>query len=105
MLLEALLDVALDIEDLLFHRRVPVVLDRVVCATLEILGNDGPLVLAGAIQDVQDELLFKTPLILLDSWIQVVVPALAALLADAPRQVGGDVSPLHGASGLHERED
>lgn len=42
------------------------ILYRVVSATLQVFGDDGPLILTGSVQDVQNELLFETPLILLD---------------------------------------
>jgi len=61
------------------------VLDRVVGAALQVFGDDGPLVLTGAVQDVQNELLFETPLILFDSRIQMVVPSFTALFTYAAR--------------------
>jgi hypothetical protein len=43
----------------------------------------------------QDNLiLLRSPLLLLDVRIEVVVPALATLLADATRQVGRDERPF-----------
>jgi hypothetical protein len=37
------------------------------------------------------------PAILADVRVEVVVPALSALLSDAPRQLLGDVAPVFGA--------
>ena len=82
-LLEPLLNLALHVENLLLHARIPVVLNSVVCAALQILGNDCPLVLMKPVLDVQDKLLFKAPVILLNARIQMIMPSLAALLANA----------------------
>ena len=93
-LFESFLDLALHVEDLLLHARVPVVLDGVVRAALQVLSNDGPLVFVHAILNVENELFLETPIVLFDPWIQMVVPALTALLADTAWQVVGDVGPL-----------
>ena len=93
-LFESFLDLALHVEDLLLHARVPVVLDCVIRAALQVLSNDGPLVFVHAILNVENELFLETPIVLFDPWIQMVVPALTALLADTAWQVVGDVGPL-----------
>ena len=103
-LFESFLDLALHVEDLLLHARVPVVLDGVVGAALQVLGNDGPLVFVHAILNVEDELLLETPIVLFDPWIQMVVPALTALLADTAWQVVGNVGPLLCSIALYQRQ-
>ena len=107
-LLTALLEPALYLEahvvDLLLHARVPVVFYRVVRAALQILRDYRPFVLTEPILDVEDELLLKAPVVLLDPRIQMVVPALATLLPDAAWQVVRDVGPLLGAVALHQRQ-
>lgn len=40
--------------------------------------------------------LFVSPSLLLDVWVEVVVPPLSALLADPARQMLGDVGPVLG---------
>ena len=102
-LLEPLLNVDFHVEDLLLHGRIPVILDSIISATFQVGSDDSPLVFEPTVQDVKDELLFVTPLILLDLGIQMVVPALTALLTDTPRQIASNVCPLHRTCGLHER--
>ena len=41
--------------------------------------------------------LLNSPLPLANVWVQVVVPALTALLANASRQAFGNLSPVFGA--------
>ena len=70
------------------------IFDRVVCAALQVLRNDRPLVFVLTVLDVQDELFLKAPVVFLDPWIQMVMPALATLLADSAWQIVSDVGPL-----------
>ena len=70
------------------------VLDRVVSPAFQELGNLGPLVLILPIRNEENELLLLSPVVLLYPWVQVVVPALPALLANPTRQEVSDVSPL-----------
>ena len=44
-----------------------------------------------------DLILLISPLVLADVRVQVVVPTLSALLADAARQLLGDEAPVFGA--------
>ena len=104
-LFEPLFGLALHVEDLFLHRGVPVVLDRVVRATFEGLGNFSPLVLLEVVLCVKNELFFETPLVFLDSRVQVIVPSLPTLLADATRQVLCDRGPFLSPSGLDKRQD
>ena len=48
-------------------------------------------------------LLFR-PLVLADAGVEVVVPALAALLADPARQVLGDEAPILGPVAFDQRK-
>lgn len=80
--------------ELLLHARVPMVLDGVVSAALKDFGDLGPFVAVVAMHQVQDPLLLLAPADLLDLRIQVVVPSLAALLPNSPREVLCDQSPL-----------
>ena len=59
------------------------IFDRVVGASLEELGNLGPLVSHFLSRLVDDPVFFNSPVRLVDFRIQVVVPSLAALLPDA----------------------
>jgi len=67
------------------HRRVPVVLDRVVSPTVEVLGDVSPPILQLPVLQKQDPFFLVAPVDLLDSGVQVVVPSFAALLALAAR--------------------
>jgi hypothetical protein len=53
-----------------------------------------PLVSVVSLQIVQAQVLLMHPLLLVDVGVEVVEPALAALLADAARQLLRDVRPL-----------
>lgn len=53
-LFKSFLDLALHVEDLLLHARVPVVLDCVVSAALQVLGNDGPFVFVHTILNIEN---------------------------------------------------
>ena len=75
------------------------VLDRVVSAALEHLSNLGPLVADNAVHEEEDPLLFFVPIDLLNAWVEVVVPALAALLSHTTVQVLRNEGPLLRAVG------
>ena len=62
--------------------RVPVILDRVVGSAFEELRDFGPLVSDFLSRFVDDPVFFDRPVGLVDFRIQVIVPALAALLPD-----------------------
>ena len=65
----------------MFEMTVPVVFDRVVCASLtEDEGDDCPTAAIEALQQEQCPLFFFAPIRSLDKRIQIVVPALPALL-------------------------
>lgn len=80
------------------------VFDGVVRAALEVLRDDGPLILLHPVLDKQNEFLFQAPLVLLDARVQVVVPPLATLFANASREVMGDMGPFLSAIRLNQRE-
>ena len=75
------------------------VLDRVVGAPVKNFGDVSPLVLIVELpmHKKEDPLLFSAPVDLLDPRVQMVVPALATLLAHAARQVLGDAGPALGS--------
>ena len=91
--------------DFLLHRRVPVILNRVVGTTFKNLGNISPLVALAFVRNVEDQLLLETPSILLDLGVEVVVPALSALLSDPPREVLSNCGPLLGTFFLNKSQD
>ena len=81
------------------------ILDRVVGASLEHLSDLGPLVVDDAVHQEQDPLFLLVPVDLLDARVEVVVPALAALLAHSAVQMLRDEGPLLRPVGHHELED
>ena len=87
MLLQALLEVLLELividQHATLHGAVPVVLDAVVGTALENVGDVGPLVRLVPVQQEQNPLFLTAPSgRSLDHRVQVVVPALSALLTD-----------------------
>lgn len=70
--------------EFLLHGGIPVILDRVVSASLEVLGDLCPAVTESLMSEEQQPLLLITPLLLLDVGIQMIVPTLSTLLADTP---------------------
>jgi len=71
-----------------------VVLYRVVRASLEHLGDLGPLVVDDAVHQEQDPLLLFIPVYFLDARVQMVVPTLSALLTHSAVQVLCNQRPL-----------
>lgn len=69
------------------------------------LGDVGPAVAGGAVGSYQSQLLVRLPALLVDVWPQLVVPALAKLLADAPGKVGQKLAPAACAMLLHQPAD
>ena len=45
------------------------VIDSVVRAALQVLGDDGPLIFVQAVLNVENQLLLEAPVVLFDSWI------------------------------------
>lgn len=99
------LEGALHIGQLALHGRVPVVLDRVVGATFENLGNLCPLVVDDAVHEEKNPLFLFIPVNFLNSRVEVVVPTLSALLAHAAIQVLGNQGPLLGSICNDELQD
>ena len=77
---------------------------RVISATFEVLSDYGPLILVLVVLNVQNELLFERPIVLLDARVQMIVPAFTTLFSDAARQVVRYVCPFLGSISLHEGE-
>mmetsp|Transcript_3158 Transcript_3158/g.9795 ORF Transcript_3158/g.9795 Transcript_3158/m.9795 type:complete len:215 (-) Transcript_3158:225-869(-) len=85
--------------------RVPVVLDGVVRAPRQQLGDLRPLVAVRLVRFHENAVLLLAPAVALDVRVEVVVPALAALLANAARQVTRNHAPLLGAMLQHQAQD
>ena len=87
---------------LALHAGVPVVLNGIVCSSLENFGDLSPLIVDDSVHQEQNPLLLLAPVNLLDHGVQVVVPALAALLTDAIGKVLSDKGPLLRTVALNE---
>ena len=91
---EVLLESLVHFRQFLLHARVPMILNCVVSPPLQNFRDFCPLVAVVSVHQVQYPLFLLAPPDLLDLGIQVVVPPLPALLADSPRQMLRDQSPL-----------
>ena len=81
------------------------VLDGVVGAPGQHLGHLGPLAAVRSVRQEQDPLLVQHPLHLQDVRVQVVVPALAALLPQPPLHELRDEGPPLRTVLLHQLAD
>ena len=73
---------------------VPIILDRVVWAAEDHIAYLSPAVHGTPLEDKENPALFETPCSFLEERVQLVVPALAALLARPFRDGLGDEFPL-----------
>ena len=90
---------------LALERGVPVILDGVVGAPDERLGNLRPPVAELVVGDDELAVLLARPLLALDLGVEVVVPSLAALLSDAAGKLLRDFGPLLRAKLADELDD
>jgi len=77
--------------------RVESVLDRIISAAIDTLGDIAPAIAMDQVQPHNEEIFLHRPLSLGDVRVQVVVPALAALLSNATRKVLCYLCPILGA--------
>jgi hypothetical protein len=66
---------------------MPPVLDRVLCSARQVFCNLSPLIAKLFVDFQQHGILLFIPTTLLDGRVEVIVPALADLLANAPRDL------------------
>lgn len=64
------------------------------CASLQEFGDRGPFVSVDRMGIENDLVLFRSPFSLVDFWVQVVIPPLAALLPHSAWDVLGDLGPV-----------
>ena len=91
--------------DLALHAGVPMILDGIVGTPGKELGNLGPLVAEALVMGDDETVFLLAPGHLADGGIEMVVPTLAALLADAAGKLGSDLAPAFGAVSLDEAHD
>ena len=66
----------------------------IVCSSREEFRNLAPLVSVFLVSQNDGSILFRSPFVLFDVWVQVIVPTLTALLTDSPRKCLCDVTPI-----------
>ena len=93
--LEVLLDGVLHRVDPFLEARVPIVLHCVVCATHQLLGDQGPFLAVLVAEDEQYPLLGLRPFGPLNLGVEVVEPAFAAGLTAAAVERLRQVAPHH----------
>lgn len=81
---------------------VEAVLDGVVGAALDLLRNFGPFVSELGVELQNFAVLLSSPLLLGEVGVQVIDPALTALLADAARHKLGNLGPVAAADLTHD---
>lgn len=81
---------------------IPLVLDVISGAARDLLSDLGPAVSIDFMGTLDRDPLLRRQAILLDVRIQLVAPALAALLRKATTQVTGDVTPVFGSVSLYK---
>ena len=70
------------------------ILNRIISAAFDYLGDVGPFVVHDAMHEKQDPFLLLVPVDFLNARVQVVVPTFAALLPHSTVEVLGDERPL-----------
>ena len=78
------------------------VFDRIICSAFQNLSDFGPLIVDNAVHEEQNPLFFLAPADFLDHGVQVIVPALTALLTDSVWEVLSDKSPFLWPVALNE---
>ena len=81
------------------------IFNGVVGATIKDFRNFGPLVVQGSVFQKENPLFFFAPANFLYLWIQMVVPALSALLSSPVLQMLGYLGPLFRSVLLYELKD
>jgi len=76
--------------------RIPSVLDGIVRATWESLGDFGPSITQLLVRSNQCLVFFVCPLTLLDGWVEVIVPPLPTLFAEPAVELTSNVTPFLG---------
>ena len=74
--------------------RIVPILDSIIGTTLHLLSDITPAIAMDQVKLHDEQVFFHSPLALADVWVQVVMPPLATLLANATRQALGHVSPV-----------
>ena len=70
------------------------ILNRIISAAFDNLGDIGPFVVHHAVHEIQDPFLLLVPVDFLNARVQMVVPTFAALLSHSTVEMLGDEGPL-----------
>jgi len=82
------------VKDFPANRAIPMILDRVIGSPREELGNVRPLVAVFRVRGEDNFVLLAGPGGLANAWIEMVVPPLPTLFANASRQKGCNLRPF-----------
>ena len=66
------------------------ILNRIISAAFDNLGDIGPFVVYDAVHEIQDPFLLLVPVDFLNARVQMVVPTFAALLSHSTVEMLGD---------------
>ena len=70
------------------------IFNRIIRTTFKNLGNISPFVALTLMRNEKNEFLLKAPCILLNFWVQVIMPSLSALLTNPARKMLCNRSPF-----------
>lgn len=87
-------DLFLEASLLWLHFAVPMIFDRVVGSSRQVLRNHRPFVPKGFDTQGQNPLFIERPFCLIDSFTEVVVPSLTALLSSTIHEFARDCRPI-----------
>ena len=96
-LLKVRVEVFLEILLLVDQRGVPVVLDRVVATTKEHVGDLGPAILNGLMENVEDPVFLNGPVGFFEKRVELVMPTLTALFTGSLLHLESHLFPLEGS--------
>lgn len=92
-----LFDSFLHIDQLLFHRGVPMVFYCVISSAFKNFRNFRPFVATASVHEVEDPFLFLAPANLFNFGIQMIVPSFSALFANSAWKMLSNQSPFLGS--------
>ena len=81
------------------------ILNGVISTAFKNLSDISPLVALAFVRNVENQLFFETPGVLLDFRVEVIVPTLSALLSNSTWEVLSNRSPLLGTLFLNKSQD
>ena len=95
----------LHVWQLALHRRIPVILNRVISSTFKNFSDLGPLVIHNTMHEEENPLFLLIPVDFFNTRIEMIVPSFATLLSYSAVEVLRYKGPLLRTIGHHELED